>query len=305
VGKPVQVLWSREEDIRQGFFRPMSAFRFRAGLDAEGRPTALYNHTVTHSIIAGLRPDAVANGIDRSSVEGLAPTIYGIPDRRAEHTIRNTHVSTWFWRSVGASQNGWALESFIDEMAVAAKADPIEFRRRMLQDKPAYVRVLDKLAEASGWGREMPEGSAQGIAMFESFGSVVGQVAEVTVSKSGQLKVDRVVSVVDCGNVVNPLHVEMQVESSIVYGLTAALYGKISVEDGRVREGNFDTYRMLSLAETPVMETHLSLSRGEAWGGIGEPALPPVAPAVCNAIYRITGKRIRSLPLATHDLSWA
>jgi isoquinoline 1-oxidoreductase beta subunit len=161
------------------------------------------------------------------------------------------------------------------------------------------------LADVSGWGRTLPAGSGQGIALFESFGSVVGQVAEVTVSPRGALKVDRIVSVVDCGHVVHPLTIDMQVESSIVYGLTAALYGKLTVEDGRVLEGNFDTYRMLSLADTPVMETHLELSGGPEWGGIGEPALPPVASAVCNAIYRATGKRIRSLPIMEHDLSWA
>jgi len=305
VDKPVQLLWSREEDTRQGRYRPMSAFRFRAALDAGGAPTAFHNHTVTHSILAGLRAEAVANGVDPSSVEGLTPLIYGIPNRRVLHTIRNTHLTTWFWRAVGASQNGWALESFIDEMAVAAKADPIDFRRGLLEARPSFVRVLDKLADVSDWDRKLPEGTARGVAMFESFGSLVAQVAEVTVSRAGQVKVDRVVSVVDCGHVVHPLTIEMQVESSIVYGLTAALYGKVTVEDGRVREGNFDTYRMLSLAETPVMETHLSLSRGEEWGGIGEPGLPPVASSVCNAIYRVTGKRVRSLPIVAHDLSWA
>jgi isoquinoline 1-oxidoreductase subunit beta len=305
VGKPVQLLWSREEDTRGGQYRPMSAFRFRAALDADGTPTAYHSHTVTHSILASLRAEAVANGVDPSSVEGLTPLIYSVPNREVLHTIRNTHLSTWFWRAVGASQNGWALESFIDEMAVAAKADPIEFRRGLLKDKPSFVRLLDKLADASGWGRALPAGTAQGVAMFESFGSVVGQVAEVSVSKAGQVKVERVVSVVDCGHVVNPLTIEMQVESSIVYGLTAALYGKLTVENGQVREGNFDTYRMLSLADTPVMETHLSLSRGEEWGGIGEPALPPVASAVCNAIFRATGKRVRRLPIVGNDLTWA
>ena len=304
VGKPVQMLWSREDDTRQGRYRPMSAFRFRAGLDADGTPTAFHNHSVTHSILGALRPESVANGVDPSSVEGLTPLIYGIPNRRIEHTIRNTHLTTWFWRAVGASQNGWAIESFIDEMAVAAEADPIAFRRALLKAHPSFIQVLDKLVDVSGWGRTLPAGSAQGVAMFESFGSVVAQVAEVTLSRSGQLKVDRVVTVVDCGHVVHPLTIEMQVESSIVYGLTAALYGKLTVEDGRVREGNFDTYRMLSLADTPVMETHLSLSRGESWGGIGEPALPPTASAVCNAIYRVTGKRIRALPIMAHDLSW-
>ena len=305
VGKPVQLVWSREEDIRQGRFRPMAAFRFRAGFDGARQPVAFYNHSVTHSILAGLRADAVANGVDPSSVEGLASLAYGIANRRIVHTIRNTHLTTWFWRSVGASQNGWALESFVDEMAVAANKDPIQFRRALLGEHPRFQHVLDVLAEKSQWGRTLPAGTAQGVALFESFGSIVGQVAEVSVTPAGAVKVQRIVSVVDCGHAVNPLTIEAQIESAIVYGLTAALYGKLTVEDGAVREGNFDTYRMLRLAETPVMETHLALGGGAEWGGIGEPGLPPAAPAVCNAIFRVTGKRVRSLPLSEHDLSYA
>lgn len=303
VGKPVQVLWSREEDTRQGRYRPMSAFRFRAALDPEGRPTAYASHTVTHSILAGMRADLVANGVDATSVEGLGPPIYAFSHRDVRHTIRNTHLATWFWRAVGASQNGWALESFMDEVAHAAGADPIAFRRALVAPQPAAVAVLDRLREVSGWSRPLPAGRGRGVALFESFGTIVGQVAEVSVGPTGALRVDRVVTVLDCGHVVNPSIVEAQVESCIVYGLTAALYGKITVEDGRVREGNFDTYRMLTLAETPKMETHLELSRGASWGGVGEPALAPVAAAVCNAIFQATGRRVRALPILQHDLT--
>ncbi|MFM8353316.1 MAG: molybdopterin cofactor-binding domain-containing protein [Gammaproteobacteria bacterium] len=303
VGKPVQVLWSREEDTRQGRYRPMSAFRFRAALDAEGRPTAYASHTVTHSILAGLRADMVANGVDASSVEGLGPPIYAFAHRDVRHTIRNTHLATWFWRAVGASQNGWALESFIDEVAHAAGTDPFVFRRALVASQPAAVAVLDRLGEVSDWRQPLPAGRGRGVALFECFGTIVGQVAEVTVGRTGALAVDRVVTVLDCGHVVNPSIVEAQVESSIVYGLTAALYGKITVEDGRVREGNFDTYRMLTLAETPKMETHLQLSRGASWGGVGEPALAPLAAAVCNAIFQATGRRLRTLPILEHDLT--
>jgi isoquinoline 1-oxidoreductase beta subunit len=305
IGKPVQLIWSREEDTRQGWFRPMAAFRFKAGFDDAGKAVAFYNHSVTHSIFSGLRPDAIKNGIDPTSVEGFDEFVYAVPNRRLVHTIKNTHVTTWFWRSVGASQNAWALESFVDEMAVAAKQDPIELRRSLLAAHPRQLKVLDVLADKAQWGRKLAPGTAQGVALFESFGSIVGQVAEVSVSKAGALKVQRIVSVVDCGHAVNPLTIEAQVESAIVYGLTAALYGKITVENGAVKEGNFDAYPMLKLADTPAMETHLALSRGEEWGGIGEPALPPTAPAVTNAIYRVTGKRIRSLPIAEHDLTYS
>lgn len=303
VGKPVQVLWSREEDTRQGRYRPMSAFRFRAALDPEGRPTAYASHTVTHSILSGLRADLVTNGVDATSVEGLGPPIYAFAHRDVRHTIRNTHLATWFWRAVGASQNGWALESFMDEVAHAAGADPISLRRALVASQPAAVAVLDRLREASDWVRPLPAGRGRGVALFECFGTLVGQVAEVTVGPTGALRVDRVVTVLDCGHVVNPSIVEAQVESCIIYGLTAALYGKITVEDGRVREGNFDTYRMLTLAETPTMETHLELSRGASWGGVGEPALAPLAAAVCNAIFQATGRRLRTLPILQHDLT--
>ena len=306
IGRPVQLIWSREEDTRGGRYRPMSALRFKAGFDAEGRPTAWTNHSVTHSILAGLRPETVASGVDRTSVEGLTELPYTIPNQRITHTIRNTHLSTWFWRSVGNSQNPFARESFVDEMAAHAGMDPLAFRRSLLGEEHAdMLHVLAVLEEQSGWGSVLPAGTGRGMAVHESFGSIVAQVAEVSVSKAGAVSVDRVVSAVDCGHVVNPLSAEAQIESSIVYGLTAALYGKITVEDGAVVESNFHDYPMLHLADTPTMETHFALSGGEKWGGLGEPGLPPLAPAVCNAIFAVTGKRVRSLPLSEHDLSWA
>lgn len=302
VGRPVQLIWSREEDLRAGWYRPMAAFRFRAGLDAAGHVAGFYNHSVTHSIMEPM--GAAKGGIDGTSVQGLADSPYAFGPRLIEHTIRNTHLSTWFWRSVGHSQNAWAMESFVDELAVAADRDPLALRRELLADRADILRVLDVLAAKAGWGRAMPPGSAQGLAIVESYGTIVGQVAEVTVSRAGELKLDRVVSVVDCGHIVNPLTIEEQIESGIVFGLSAALYGQLTVVDGVVQEGNFDEYPILRLRDTPAMETHLAPSGGERWGGIGEPGLPPSAPAVCNAVFRITGRRIRSLPLAKHDLSW-
>jgi len=290
--------------MRHDLYRPMAAFRFRAGLDAKGVPVAYVNKSVTHSILSQLRPDAVKNGIDNSSVEGLANTPYAFGQYRIEHLIQNTHVPVGFWRSVGGSQNAFAIESFMDELAHAAGKDPVELRRMLLKDRPDWLLVLDTMAQKANWGKQLPKGSAQGVAIFESYGSVMGQIAEVSVSKKGEVQVEHVVSAVDCGHVVNPRTIEEQMESAVAYGLTALLYGQISIEKGRVAEGNFDTYQMLRLNAMPEVETHLALSGGDKWGGIGEPSVPTILPAVCNAIFTITGKRIRSLPLSTHDLSW-
>ena len=303
-GRAVQLIWTREEDMRHDFYRPMSAFRFRAGLDSNGVPVAWFNRSVTHSILSGIRPDDVKNGIDRTSVEGLANMPYNFAQHRIEHLIQNTHVPVAFWRSVGASQNAFAVESFLDEVAYAGGKDSVELRRLLLTDHPDWLQVLNTAAQKANWGKAMPAGTAQGIAIAESFGSIVAEVAEVAVSKRGEVRVERVVCAVDCGHVVNPLTVAEQMESSVVYGLTAALYGQITIKNGRVVEGNFDDYQMLRLDAMPEVETHLALSGGQKWGGIGEPGVPPVAPAVCNAIFKITGKRVRSLPLSNHDLNW-
>jgi isoquinoline 1-oxidoreductase beta subunit len=302
--QPVQLIWTREEDIRHDLYRPMAAIRFRAALDANGTPTAYFNRSVTHSILAGIRPENVKDGIDRTSVEGLANIPYTFPQYRIEHLIHNTHVPVWFWRSVGASQNGFAVEGFIDELAHAAGKDAVELRRQLLKVHADWLHVLDTAAQKANWGKAMPPGTAQGIAIVESYGSIVAEVADVSVSKRGEVRVERVVCAVDCGHVVNPLTVAEQIEGSVVWGLTAALYGEITIEQGRVVEGNFDDYPMLRLDAMPEVETHLALTGGKKWGGVGEPGVPPIAPAVCNAIFKITGKRIRSLPLRNHDLSW-
>jgi isoquinoline 1-oxidoreductase beta subunit len=303
-GRPVKLIWTREEDMRHDFYRPMAAIRFRAALDANGTPTAYFNRSVTHSILAGLRPDDVKGGIDRTSVEGLANTPYGFPQTRIEHLIHNTPVPAWFWRSVGASQNAFAIEGFIDELALAAGRDAVDLRRHLLKGHADWLHVLDTVAQKAHWGKAMPAGTAQGVAIAESYGSIVAEVAEVSVSRRGEVRVDRVVCAIDCGHVVNPLTVAEQIESSVVWGLTAALYGQITIKEGRVVEGNFDDYPMLRLDGMPVVETHLALTGGSKWGGVGEPGVPPLAPAVCNAIFKITGKRVRSLPLRKHDLNW-
>jgi len=303
-GRPVKLIWTREEDMRHDFYRPMAALRFRASLDANGLPVAWFNRSVTHSILSGIRPDDVKSGIDRTSVEGLANMPYDFAQHRIEHLIQNTPVPVAFWRSVGASQNAFAVESFLDEVAHAGGKDAVELRRLLLREHPDWLHVLNTAAQKANWGKAMPAGTAQGIAIAESFGSIVAEVADVSVSKRGEVRVERVVCAVDCGHVVNPLTVAEQMESSVVYGLTAALYGQITIKNGRVVEGNFDDYQMLRLDAMPEVETHLALSGGNKWGGIGEPGVPPVAPAVCNAIFKITGKRVRSLPLTNHDLNW-
>ena len=302
---PVKVLWSREADTRTGHFRPLAALRFKAGFDADGKPVALLNRSATHSILAGFRPEVVQNGLDGSSTEGLENQPYDIANVSIEHHLKRTPVPVWFWRSVGSSQNGFALEAFIDEMAEAAGQDPLAFRQALLHKHPAMLKTLNLAAEKANWGRPMAPGSAQGIAIHESFGSICAQVAEVTVTQSGEVKVERVVTAIDCGNTVNPRTIAEQVESSVIYGLSAALWGRSDIENGQVVQQNFDRNRVVKMVEAPAVETHFSLSGGEHWGGIGEPALPPTAPAVVNAIYKITGRRIRALPIAQHDLSWS
>ena len=301
VGQPVQLLWSREEDMRQGFYRPTAAFRFEADLGPDGALAALRSRSVTQPIFAD-SPRHLEDGLDKTSLMGLIDMSYAVPAKRFEHRMQKTPVSVGIWRSVGHSQNAFALESFIDEVALASGRDPLALRRSLLADRPDFLRVLDVLGEKAEWGRPMPEGSGQGLAIHEGMGTIVGQVVEVSIDADGKLDVERVVSAVDCGHAVNPLTIEEQIEGSIIFGLTAALYGRMTIEDGRAVQGNFDTYRMLTLAEAPRMETHLALSHGEKWGGIGEPGLPPLAPALCNAIARATGVRVRQLPIGDQAL---
>ena len=300
VGKPVQMIWSREEDQRSGHYRPMSATRMKAGFDLDKKLVAYTNQSVTHSIARDQDPDF--QGIDESSVEGLTDLPLRVKHKRVTHSAINTHLTSGYWRSRGHSQNAYAKECFVDEMAVAAGQDAMAYRRNLYRDSPAFINVLEELAGAVRWGRAMPQGSAQGLAIHECFGTICGQVAEVTVSQQGGLKIDRIVSVLDCGNLVNPTTAEMQIESAVIFGLSAALYGKLTVEDGVVLEDNFDTYRMVTMADTPVLETHFILSGSDKWGGLGGPATPTVAPALCNALYRITGRRIRALPVGDYML---
>ena len=296
IGAPVKVIWTREEDMQHDLYRPATYNRLAAALDKDGLPVAWTHRIVGPSIMMGVFPGAVKDGIDPTGVEGAANLPYDIANIHVEYTIADLGVPVWFWRSVGNSQNSFITESFFDELAVAAGKDPFEFRRGLLEKSPRHKAVLELAAAKAGWGQPLPKGRARGIAVAESFGTFVAEVAEVSLDEDGGVKVNRVVCAVDCGTVVNPDTVAAQMESAIVFGLTAALKGEITIENGRVKQGSFDNYALLSMAETPVIEVHIVPSR-ETCGGIGEPGTPPIAPAVCNAVFALTGKRIRRLPI--------
>jgi len=237
------------------------------------------------------------------AVEGLKENPYKVANQKVDCVLKNTHVPVFFWRSVGASQNAFAIQSFIDEMAHAAGKDPYQFRRALLEGKPDWLGVLDLVAEKGDWGKPLPAGKGRGIAIHECYGSIVGEVAEVEVSAKGEVKVDRVTIAVDCGHAVNPLTVAEQMEGGMIFGLSAALYGDITIKNGAVEQGNFNDYKMIRMAQAPKTEVHFALSGGKKWGGCGEPGTAPIAAAVSNAIFAVTGKRIRSLPLKGQNLT--
>jgi len=300
--RPIKLIWTREQDIRADRYRPQAALRMRAALREDGAPAGFDFTTAVGSITRSLGWGKVENGVERQAVEGLSNCPYRADALKVGVNLKNTHVPVMFWRSVGSSQNAFAVESFIDECAHAAKRDPVEYRRALLEGRPDFLAVLDALALKGDWGKPLPKGVGRGVAIHEAFGTIVGEIAEVAVSKSGEVKVQRVVACVDCGHLVNPLTAAMQIESAVLYGLTAALFGEITIARGRVVEGNFDTYPIARMADAPAIETHFVLSGGDKWGGLGEPGTPPIAPAIANAVFAVTGKRIRSLPLKNASL---
>src|SRR5881296_4582188 len=295
VEAPVKVIWTREDDMRNGFYRPTSYNRFAAGLDASGR-LIVWTHRIAGTPLR-LKFGPLAKGIDDSLVDGAIDLPYAIPNLLVDQaTLELARVPRGPWRSVGVSHNGFVTEAFLDEVAAAAGRDPFELRRELLRDKARHRRTLELAADKAGWGTPLPAGRGRGIALAEWGPTVCAEVAEVSVDPSGTVRVHRVTCAVDCGLAVNLGQIEAQMQGGIVFGLTAALYGEITIEGGRVVQGNFDTYPMVRVPEAPVVEVHVVPST-DAQGGTGEPGVPPIAPAVCNAIFAATGKRIRRLPI--------
>lgn len=295
---PVKLVWSREDDIRGGFYRPRSYHKLSGGLDKNGMPLVLDQRIVSQSIAKGtpFEGGMIKNGVDNTTVEGAFDTPYAIANLRVDSHMAPGGVPVLWWRSVGHSATAFVKECFIDEMAVAAGQDPYRYRRQLLADHPRQQALLDLVTSKAGWDTEPPQGRKRGIAIHESFGSFVAQVAEVSVASSGRIKVHRVVCAIDCGQTVNPDTIKAQMESGIIFGLTAALYGEITFKKGRVEQGNFDDYACLRIDESPAIEVHIVAS-DQPVGGVGEPGVPPIAPAVANAVFAASGVRLRRLPL--------
>jgi isoquinoline 1-oxidoreductase subunit beta len=295
IGQPVQLTWSREDDLQQDFYRPAAYGRFTAGLDAQGWPVALSARLICPPF-GGLR-----DGVARTGVEGVVDLLYAIPNISVDYHALDPGIPVSYWRSVGYSQNTFFAESFVDELAAAGGKDPLELRRRLLANAPRLRAALDLVADKAGWGKPLPTGHARGISVVNNIGSFTAQVAEVSIDR-GKLRIHRVVCAVDCGYAVNPAGIEQQIRSGVVFGLSAALKGGITIDRGRVQQQNFHQYDVLRMEEMPAIEVHIVPSRN-APGGIGEASTPGIAPAVANAIFAATGKRVRRLPIRAEDLA--
>jgi isoquinoline 1-oxidoreductase beta subunit len=301
---PVKVVWTREDDLQGGWYRPMWHDRFVAGLDANGEPLAWTHTIVGQSIMQGTLFEAfgIKDGVDSTSVEGAADLLYGVPNLQVDLHSPKIGVPVQWWRSVGHSHTGFSVEAFLDEVAHAGGKDPYELRRKLLANQPRMLAVLDLAAQKANWGAKLPAGVGRGIAGHFSFDSYVAQVVEASVAKDGAVRVHRVVCAVDCGTVINPDTVKAQMEGGIVFGLTAALKTEITLKNGRVEQTNFHDYQMLRIFESPKIEVYIVPSNANPTG-VGEPGVPPVAPALANAIFAVTGKRIRRLPIRASDLA--
>jgi isoquinoline 1-oxidoreductase subunit beta len=299
---PVKVIWSREEDIQHDVYRPYYYDRLAAGLDEKGLPIAWSHRVVGSSIEARWAPQAFVNGLDSDAVEGAAGP-YAFPNVLVDYVRQEppSGLTTGWWRGVGMTHNAFMVEGFIDELAAATRNDPVAYRRALLETNSRMRAVLDLAAEKAGWHKALPAGAGRGVSVMFGFGTYIAQVAEVTVAKDGQVRVQRVVCAVDCGRTVNPDTIKAQIEGGVIFGITAALYGEITLEKGRVVQSNFDTYQMLHIDEAPTIEVHVIDSDAES-GGIGEPGTSAIAPAVVNAIFAATGKRLRRLPINPADL---
>jgi isoquinoline 1-oxidoreductase beta subunit len=296
------MIWSREEDQMHGFYRPISQCRMQAGIDAEGNLQALLIRVSGQSINAFSNPGAIKEGKDVRQLQGLwkepgdAQFGYTVPNLQIEYAMRNTHVPVGPWRGVNTNQNAVYIECFMDECAKAAGKDPLEFRRALMKNHPKHLGVLNAAAEAAGWGKPLPKGVYRGIAQHMGYASYSAAVAEVSVSPKNELKIERLVVATDCGNVVNPGQVAAQTDGAVAMGLSALLYNEITIDKGRVVETNFDKYRVLRLSEMPKVESVLAPTH-DFWGGVGEPTICVISPAVMNAIFAATGKPVRSLPM--------
>ena len=302
-GGPVKVLWTREDDLTHSFYRPSTHNVFRGAIDASGKPTAWFTRAVGGGLLRQ-RGSVPAGQVDNTSMAGLRDLPYDVPHVRIEWVDKDVGVPIGFWRSVGSSQNAFIVETFIDELAHLAGQDPYEYRRALLGKSPRHKAVLELAATRAGWGAPLPAGQGRGIAVCFSYASYSAHVAEVSVAEDGAVRVNRLVCAIDCGIAVNPDQVKAQMEGGAVYAMTAALYGQITLDAGRVQQTNFHTYPMMRIAETPLTEVHI-LDSGQPPGGLGEPGVPTVAPAICNAIFAATGKRIRRLPIDREALKRA
>ncbi|WP_375454409.1 molybdopterin cofactor-binding domain-containing protein [uncultured Methylobacterium sp.] len=306
-GTPVKLIWTREEDMTHGRYHPVTQCRMRAGLDADGTVTGLHMRISGQSILAAIAPQRMVDGRDPITFQGLNPggpegsLGYAIPNVLIDHAMRNPHIVPGFWRGVNLNPNAFYLECFVDELAHAAGQDPLAFRRKMMASYPKHLAVLDAVADRIGWGTSPPAGVHRGIAQIMGFGSYVAAAAEVSVSADGALKIHRIVAATDPGHALNPQQIDAQIGGSFVYGLSAALHGECTVKDGRIEQTNFDTYPVLRMDEMPVVET-IVMPSGDFWGGVGEPTIAVAAPAVLNAVFAATGKRVRQLPLRNTDL---
>jgi isoquinoline 1-oxidoreductase beta subunit len=294
---PVKVVWSREEDIQHDMYRPCFFDRISAGLDARGMPVAWSHRFAGSSIIARWLPPAFNNGLDPDTTEGAIDLVYALPNVHVEYLrVEPPAIPTAFWRSVGPSHNVFVTESFMDELAAAAKQDPVAYRRALLDKSPRAQAVLELAAAKAGWGQILPESVGRGVALQCVFGTYMAQVAEVEVSKDGLVRVRRVVCAVDCGTVINPDTVRAQIQGAIIFGITATLHGEITVKDGRVEQSNFHDYQMLRMNEAPAIEVYI-VNSTEPPGGMGEAGTSAIVPAVTNAIFAVTGKRLRKPPV--------
>jgi len=303
---PIKLLWSREEDMQHGTYHPVTQCRLTAGLDDKGNLNTLHVRISGQSILTALRPEALVNGMDPATFQGLnasgeAAIGYSVPNLLIEHAMRNPHVPPGFWRGVNVNHNAIYLESFMDELAKESGVDPLEFRRRLMANHPKHLGVLNAVAERIGWGTPAPAGQFRGIAQFMGYGSYVAAAAEVSVNDN-KVKVHRIVAATDPGYAVNPGQIERQISGSFVYGLSALFLGECTVKDGAIEQTNFDTYDSMRIAQMPKVEC-IVMPTGGFWGGVGEPTISVAPPAVLNAIFAATGKRYRSFPLKNHGLS--